>query len=135
SSTVNPVGVLAAWPSGVTVTLGVNGSRLQPSMPIGSPRLSLNVYSNGCTNAPSFSHESAVIVVRTGPVQEVGSVSSGGGVACSVGEHGNAFACGARQFQPLTESWRLSPGTPQNVTLLEMKPATSVMFGTSTVTP
>src|SRR6185437_5067793 len=133
--TVNPVGVLPACPSGATSIDGLNGSWLQPSIPTGRPRLSWKVYSKGEVKTPSSCHESASSVVCTGPVHDVGSASNGGGVACPKGLQGGWCSSGLMQFHPRTESWRGSPGTPQNVTRLEMNPEISVMLGTVTVTP
>ena len=110
--------------------LGVNGSWLQPSIPTGRPRLSLKVYPNGGVKTPL--HPRVPFDVRAAPARctPSASVSSGGGGSCSVGVHAGAMSCcGLRQFQPRTESWRGSPGTPQNVTRLEMNPEISVMLG------
>src|SRR5580704_1388544 len=103
--------------------LGVNGSWLQPSSPAGRPRLSRSVYSVGVVNTPCSLQESASIVECMGPVHAVGSVSSGGGVAALVATHSGPSI---ERHHPRLASWRGSPGTPQNVTRLEMNPAISV---------
>src|SRR5665811_46226 len=72
SSTVSPVGVLPAVPSGVTLIDGLNGRRLQPSIAcIGSPG---NVW-----KLPGCAHESASTLVCNAPVHDVGITSNGGG--------------------------------------------------------
>src|ERR1700722_243675 len=104
SSTVSPVGVLPACPSGVTFTLGVNGNWLHPSNPTGRSRLSLNVYSDGGVKTPSSVHESPSTEVCTGPVHAVGNVNNGGGVSWPEGAHGGFPSSGSRQFQPRAAS-------------------------------
>src|SRR5580692_3588434 len=138
STAVNPVGVLAADPSGTTDKEGSNRKLLHPSNPVCSPAAFSRVYWASTGFAPGVNHDSASTVVRTpaGPVHDVGNVKNGVCEVCSCVAHGlSPDTSRERQVQPRSGSWRGSPGTPQSVTRAPKNGSSWVMLLTLTTTP
>src|SRR4029077_4867688 len=124
-------GELPALPSGVTLMLGSNGSRLQPSSPgIWRPVKDWK--------APGCSQESPSTLVCSGPVQERGSDRNAGGWDSSSARQGwvgTSPRASPRQSTPRALAGSGSPGTPQKLTTLLRNPIVWVTFSTCTVTP
>ena len=96
--TVNPVGVLAACPSGATLIDGSKFNRLQPSSANGSPVPVLRtVYSFGAVTTDGSAHESASTRQSSTVPCTTSARSAAAAYSSSPARHGNPNACRSRR--------------------------------------